>query len=692
MKLQHLALAAVAVPTLLASCIDNTWDLSDIDMTIGTNADLTLPTSSTGNIVLRNLLDLEDDGVVKMVKDGVILTNDEYDALSDAEKATVTYVVSETGSANIDPIKIDPITITRPEINAFTTYVQRSKFGMSNARKAAGKKARGAKAPITVNVDLSRVNPMLPSNYTVEIATKEYGYTIQPTDNTDYNISGAKADNVSEDIIALKNATISGATASIELGRGNINFGNATEITKIHFDNFRLSYPKGLNVEKATFTYNGKQHETKIDNEAAVVTLTEGLSEPMDIAQPINLELTFDKAIVGQDIAFDADAHTVEITGKFRVDGAFRIVTDDMDKAIIEQKVNSADPEKLAKMVDLTDPTNPVVTLDLDELGLIPTEVKVTGDANFKSDISIETVSGTFCHEVGDFDPIMLDDLPDFLNDDDVVLDLENPLVFITAMSSLPAVITIGQNATSKGLALSADGKEYSTGQLTVNKGENYFKLSEKNSNIVPSNYKGKNVEWREVKGLPDLIKDVPNEIDVTVDPVYLDATDIEINHEYPLSVDYEVYAPLEFGDDFLLVYSDSERDFAKDLEDVEDLDLGHIELKAKIDSDLPADISFSLVPIDKNGRKIEALKDVAIDVPANAKNHDINITIEATGKYTINDVLTGSHGAQQLDGVTYRAEVKKGTEGDTTLRPEAKVRLHDINLTIKGGVSYDAN
>ena len=45
----------------LSSCIDKSYDLEDVDYTIGTYANLTLPSSSTGDIILRNVMNLEEE-------------------------------------------------------------------------------------------------------------------------------------------------------------------------------------------------------------------------------------------------------------------------------------------------------------------------------------------------------------------------------------------------------------------------------------------------------------------------------------------------------------------------------------------------------------------------------------------------------------------------------------------------------
>jgi hypothetical protein len=99
------ALTAVALLTL-TGCVDDNYDLSDIDTTAQFQVvDLTLPIN-LDEILLENILDLDDNSSIKEV-DG-------------------KYAVVESGSLSSDPLKIDvetihgePISVSRTEIFSF---------------------------------------------------------------------------------------------------------------------------------------------------------------------------------------------------------------------------------------------------------------------------------------------------------------------------------------------------------------------------------------------------------------------------------------------------------------------------------------------------------------------------------------------------------------------------------------------
>ena len=95
------------LPLLLSgifiSCIDDKYDLDNIDMTIGTSGDLKVPVSSTGEIILKNIMDLKEDGIVQII-DGC-------------------FHIEEVGSADIPEIKIDDIKLKSPSFNTITSSI-----------------------------------------------------------------------------------------------------------------------------------------------------------------------------------------------------------------------------------------------------------------------------------------------------------------------------------------------------------------------------------------------------------------------------------------------------------------------------------------------------------------------------------------------------------------------------------------
>ena len=203
-----------------------------------------------------------------------------------------------------------------------------------------------------------------------------------------------------------------------------------------------------------------------------------------------------------------------------------------------------------------------------------------------------------------------------------------------------------------------------------------------------------KQAAYEHVEGMSQLIKRIPKEVQVEVSTVKLSATDLDITKEYPISVNYDVYAPLVFGPDFYLVYSSTENNW--DLgEDIGKLDAECLEVNALISSNLMADMKVSLEFIDLEGRKITTVEDNAIICPKNANNVPINLKIKAKEGHTLREILSGKDkdgkACPKLDGIRYRATLNNPEDGEA-LNENNTIKISDMRVSLTGVVTYDAN
>jgi len=82
-------------PFFFASCVDDSYDLTkDIDMTITVGGDLSIPGSGTEEFTLEEIMDLEDNSVVKTDAQG-------------------NYALNKADTTETD-VEIDPRTHQRP--------------------------------------------------------------------------------------------------------------------------------------------------------------------------------------------------------------------------------------------------------------------------------------------------------------------------------------------------------------------------------------------------------------------------------------------------------------------------------------------------------------------------------------------------------------------------------------------------
>lgn len=100
-----MGLSAAVLITAASSCVDNAYDLSDIDTTSRFNAkDLVIP-MNIDQITLDQVLDLDDDSEVKTI----------------VQNGKKIYAVQKDGTFKSDPIKVSAFTTTKPTINPITS-------------------------------------------------------------------------------------------------------------------------------------------------------------------------------------------------------------------------------------------------------------------------------------------------------------------------------------------------------------------------------------------------------------------------------------------------------------------------------------------------------------------------------------------------------------------------------------------
>lgn len=650
-KKSFLPMALIAVVGFTAtSCIDENYDLSDIDMTLGIQGDISLPFCSTGDVILRNIMNLEEDGVVQFI--------------DDPAGGDRIYTVRQSGKTVIPPIRIDDIRFESPTITSFSTVI-----GLEFDRKESPKPQR---ISVVVTEDGEK------KTYGVDIKDYAYIYPVGEKDDAYFSFDDVRATGISNDLVALEEVKLNENTIVAEIR--NIDFGQADFFHYVHMDDAILTFPKDMHLTGVNMIYNGKSHPVPFDKTNGIITLFKGKGEAIDTSRPIKVEISFDGVTIGNDFSFatGADGGELSFDGGFRLFTSLRVESTEVDEKMLQATVDRMDPAVLLAMLD---PQTQRIKLDMFDAGLIPEEVSVNGDGDFDNDLVVASVTGTVRREVDDPDPIMLDELPDFLDDPEVVLDLSNPAIFLNVRNSLPGTATTALKLTGT--------QTRQTEEFEIVEGENRFELSDHYSTLRPEGYD--DAAWLRVEDLGGLVRQLPEKIDVEVMPVTLRTDNMPVPSSFSVSLDYEIFAPLSCGPDFKLVYQDTERGWASDLEDLDNVDAGYIEVHALADNDLPASLTLEVIPVDEYGHAVEALEPICLSLPASVSDSPLEMKVIPREGFTLNDIINGKNGAQRLDGVRYRAVIDEPVE-DALLRETAKIKLHHIKATLKGGVTIDAN
>lgn len=597
------------------SCVDNDYDLDETDYTLGIETNITLPTCSTGEIFLRNFMDLEEDGVVQYIWD---------EQLKDS-----IFCVRQTGKADIDSIHVNEIRIKKPYVSGVDTIIY-------------------------LNLGFNK--------QTTKIEEQSFRYDFTQ-DEVNYKIINATANNLSPNILHIVRGSVDDVTLTLNLYVEGL----PSYIPIVHFDSLTLSYPIDVRVKKCFF----RDKECSVDK--GVITLTQKDENGIRVNDPIEIKLMMDGIQTGNNFIFNADNHSISFNGTIGLNGSFRIETSEIDWENYENE-----KEKHTKGNNKSHLA-----------GLLPSSIAIRGNGTLDNDIVVKTFNGIISHKVSNVVPIKLENLPDFLKEEEVVLNLDNPIILFSTEHKIPATASTSIEIKSNTCEISVK-----TDEILVEEGFKQYYIADKKVNSLPEAYSEANRV--SISGsITNLIHKIPKEIEVLISPITLYAQDVDIRRNHAINIDYEIYAPVIFGNDpqedkTKLVYSYTEQGWSKELGELKKMNAELIELNGKIDSKLPAKCILTLIPLDKNGEEIKALDVNSVEVEGNTDNQDFKLTIKAANGHTLNDALAGKNGVNQLDGVKYSARLI-GTDGEP-LRRDARVRLHSMNVSVKGIVSYDAN
>ena len=645
-KKQFVALGMFTISSLLfVSCMDKNYDLDNVDLTLGTSGDLTLPECSTAEIKLKNVMDLKDDGVVQ-TKDG-------------------EFLILQDGSADVPQVEVDEISISRPTLSDINSIVSlRIDHGVG-----------------TRSIVKAGSLPNIPAS--------TYWYDILPEDETSYSFDDAKG-SVPASVKAIKSVQFEDRTEVT--AKVVVDFGSEhSYITTVHLDNLSLTVPNGIEVKDAKFLYTDEQGQT-LEHPAwriadGIIYLTSEEGSPIIIREggevkEIDVILTVAGAVANKNgFTFNKDKSEVSLQGEFRFGGTFRIMSSEFDiDALTSEQLN-------------------MIRQDGNYDRVRPESVSFSGKASFNKDINVTKFVGTVSTDIGDIAPIELDDMPDFLNDPEVVLNLSNPTFFIRVENAIP-----GSAKTS----VSLTGKYESQADITRNSeeivipggGVSVICLAQNpqaEDISVPEEYKKLITAERplvkvKVDGLSDILKKIPQTIEVDIANLLADV-EAAVPNTYDVSVDYKIYTPLSFGRGTKLIYEGTEEDIHKDMDDAGKVDAKEVLVEAIVETVLPLDLTVSVDIEDTKGNSLKntyfTVDDIVVPAHTGDKTkpsqHPITLTIKAAQEKGINTML------KNMDRVIYRAEA---TADDNTgnIDEDCYVILKAVKFTVKGGMSYDAN
>lgn len=570
MKASLLLASLLTLGFLVTGCTNDDYDFDQIDATMGFGGgELEIPASSTMNIPLSDILELEENGSVKIAANGDYL-----------------FQLTGTDASTAFP-RISPIHLTGKSYNPFT-------LNISSAAK--GTRAAGT--------HLSFVSP------------KQQMFVYNGTDAAVKSLKSAEVDG---EIVLTVNLALNGLSSAI-----------AT------IDKVTINLPGYLQISQVT----GKGNGVPMVNGSKITV--ENVSTSRDLRLTIKAKkLDFEK----QD---DYGKVVIDNNGSIKMDGYF----------------------DLGIEADVT---------------RVPTSALTIGAYVNVNDITLKSATGIFDPEINiaSLGDVTVTGVPDFLSEDGVRADLENPQIILSIKNDMDAAAKVSAKVIS-----TKNGQNLATVQLpemhiyktTVTPVTKICICRHKTAELTDQ-YGAANVY--EVSNLATLINQhIPDHVQITDVKTKADLSQemtIEFGRNYNVVPSYEIYAPLAFAKDAVIEYADDFDGWNDDLDDLELSEGTYVRLTADAQNLVPATLIVEATPLGLEGTDISNL--IEVNVKKGTVKASADGVKAATSPLEIELREKVKGGLQKLDGLSYKVKGKASHDGTTVTGINLNSKKHTLKL-----------
>lgn len=571
MKASLLLASLLTLGFSVTGCTNDDYDFDQIDATMGFGSgELEIPASSTMNIPLSDILELEEGGSVKIAANG-------------------DYLFQLTGSeaSSASPM-ISPIVLRGNSYSNTLTL---------NANSAAkGTRAAGS--------HLSFVSPK-------ELMFKYNG--------TDAAVKSLKSAEVAGEIELKINLTLGGLSSAIN------------------------------KINKATLTLPGYLQISSVNGNVNGVPMVNGSKITVEnVSTSRNLQLT----IKAKKLDFaNQDAYgkvVIGNNGSIKMDGYFDLG--------IEANVTG-----------------------------VPTSALSIGANVTVNDITLKSATGIFDPEINisSLGDVSVTGVPDFLSEDGVRADLDNPQIILSIKNDMDAAAKVSAKVIS-----TKNGQNLATVQLpemnickTTVVPVTKICICRHNTEELTAQYGAANVY--EVSNLATLINQhIPDHVQITDVKTKADLSQemtIEFGRYYHVVPSYEIYAPLAFAEDAVIEYADDFDGWNDDLDDLELSEGTYVRLTADAQNLVPATLIVEATPLGLEGTDISNLIEVNVKKGTVKASADGVTAVNSPLEIELREKVKG--GLQKLDGLSYKVKGKASHDGTTVTGINLNSEKHTLKL-----------
>lgn len=315
----------------------------------------------------------------------------------------------------------------------------------------------------------------------------------------------------------------------------------------------------------------------------------------------------------------------------------------------------------------------------------VPTSALSIGANVTVNDIYLKSATGIFDPEINitSLGDVAVTGVPDFLSEDGVRADLDNPQIILSIQNDMDAAAKVSATVIS-----TKNGQNLATVQLpemhiyktTVTPVTKICICRHKTAELT-AQYGAANVY--EVSNLATLINQhIPDHVQITNVVAKADLSQemtIEFGHNYNVEPSYEVYAPLAFAEGAVIEYADDFDGWNDDLDDLELAEGTYLRLTADAQNLVPATLIVEATPLGVDGTDISNQIEVNIKQGTVKASADGVTAVTSPLEIELREKVKGA--LQKLDGLSYKVKGKASHDGTKVTGINLNSEKHTLKL-----------
>ncbi len=313
-------------------------------------------------------------------------------------------------------------------------------------------------------------------------------------------------------------------------------------------------------------------------------------------------------------------------------------------------------------------------------------------------EMTVNSVTGVIQPKIeAETTKIELNDLPDFLKDEDTRLDITNPVILLKADNPLETDVEIDAVLTPKKNNVNIEGHEvkigtgYGQNKVALIPGTNIIALSRTGDCSIEGV-----TENIKVEDINNLLETIPDDIDVNLQPIVRNENyyNAELGKEYDLPASYEVDVPLSFEQGLNIVYNDSVQDLNKDLNDLDKVSLKNAKIMLSVDNAIPLKLQLKAENVqikDVYGNELTAVKKT-MEEDKQYVTESTDGEKPATSELVLSLTSDDTAFLSKIDRICFKITAVPESATGVPLKDTQWLKVTSVKLSVPGGVNVDLN